>query len=59
MFPLVGKIRKEEGKEDLKGPLRAGGMLDLGGVGGSLTRYCCLSVGLCVWVGLMGRRVPV
>lgn len=24
-FPLVGKIRKEEGKGDLKGPLRAGG----------------------------------
>lgn len=55
-FPLVGKNRKEEGKGDLKRPLRAGGMLGLGdGAGVSLTRCCCLSVGLCVWVGLMGR----
>lgn len=29
-LPLVGKIRKEEKKGDLKGPLRAGGMLGRG-----------------------------
>ena len=29
-FPLVGKIRKEEKKGDLKGPLKAGGTLGQG-----------------------------
>ena len=58
-FPLVGKIRKEEGKGGFERAFEGWRTAGLRRRARVSLRCRCLSVGLCVWVELMGRRAPV